>query len=228
MLLLLLLHALSFVFLLSVLASVSAVAKETVVGVAGEVVTLPCRCGTERQSGVEVCWGTGEPSVFTCHNTLINGAGDHVKYRRSHRYSLSSSSSLSIFDSQPSDTGFYHCRVQLPGLFNDQTSTVHLIIISPPSDDVESLNAPHTAGGTAQQTGSDVTGGNSTEPMVAQVQSPVWQQKGNTLQIFVGNTLRVSFIIFIPALLLTAAFRLCGSKKRFEPGVEPSEEDSSV
>ena len=46
------------------------------------------------------------------------------------RYSLSSSSSLFIFDSQLSDTGFYHCRVQLPGLFNDQTSTVHLIIIN--------------------------------------------------------------------------------------------------
>ena len=70
----------------SALASVSAVAKETVVGVAGEVVTLPCRSGTVRQSGVEVCWGTGEPSVFNCHNTLINGARDHVKYRRSHRY----------------------------------------------------------------------------------------------------------------------------------------------
>lgn len=45
------------------------------------------------------------------------------------RYS-SSSSSLTIINSRPSDSGFYHCRVQLPGLFNDQTSTVHLIIIN--------------------------------------------------------------------------------------------------
>ncbi|KAM4545004.1 uncharacterized protein havcr2 [Odontesthes bonariensis] len=230
----LLLHASSFVLLLSVVASVSAVAKETVVGVAGEAVTLPCRSGTVRPSGVEVCWGTGEPSVFNCHNTLINGAGDHIKYRRSHRYSLSSSSSLSISDSQLSDTGFYHCRVQLPGLFNDQTSSVHLIIISPLSVvsensddvDVESLNS-----GAAQQTGSDVTGGNSTEPMVAEVQSHVGPQDVNTLQIFVGNTLRVSFIIFVPALLLTAAYRgVCRSKKRFETTErsEEEEEDSSV
>lgn len=41
-----------------------------------------------------------------------------------------SSSSLSIFHSRPSDSGFYHCRVQVPGLFNDQTFTVHLIILS--------------------------------------------------------------------------------------------------
>lgn len=47
------------------------------------------------------------------------------------RYSVSaSSSSLSIFHSRPSDSGFYHCRVQVPGLFNDQTFTVHLIILS--------------------------------------------------------------------------------------------------
>ncbi|MEQ2218561.1 hypothetical protein XENOCAPTIV_005020, partial [Xenoophorus captivus] len=41
----------------------------------------------------------------------------------------SSNAALSISESQFSDAGFYHCRVQLPGLFNDPTSTVHLIII---------------------------------------------------------------------------------------------------
>ncbi|XP_023255340.1 hepatitis A virus cellular receptor 1 homolog, partial [Seriola lalandi dorsalis] len=192
-------------------AQVSAVTTETVVGVAGRRVTLPCRSEAVNKRGVEVCWGRGEPSLFTCHNTVMNTAGDQVSYRRSYRYSVSSSSSLSIFNSRPADSGFYHCRVQLPGLFNDQTSTVHLIIISPRSavsgdGDAENLNAPRTATSYSTrdvtgETGSDVS--NTTEPMVAQVQSAVQQQQVNSLHMFIGNTVRLSFIIFIPALLLT-------------------------
>uniref|UniRef100_A0A4W6CFZ0 Ig-like domain-containing protein n=1 Tax=Lates calcarifer TaxID=8187 RepID=A0A4W6CFZ0_LATCA len=256
----LLLHTFTSVSLLTVSALLSAVTTETVVGVAGRRVTLPCRTEAANQRGVEVCWGRGEPSLFTCHNTVINVNGDHISYRKSYRYSVSSSSSLIISMSRPSDSGFYHCRVQLPGLFNDQTSTVHLIIIprSVVSDDgdAENLNAPPattskyrteatgalngpkaphretsvcflcsdftsrdsvcslsvcficlsgptTRDGT-EETGSDVT--DSTEPMVALVQLPVQQQQVNSLQTFVGNTVRLSFIIFIPALLLTAAY----------------------
>uniref|UniRef100_A0A3B5MMM7 Ig-like domain-containing protein n=1 Tax=Xiphophorus couchianus TaxID=32473 RepID=A0A3B5MMM7_9TELE len=115
----------------SVALCVSAVATETVVGVAGQVVKLPCRLEEARQSGVEVCWGRGQPSLFTCHNTLINGAGGQVTYRQSDR--CATDGHTGAFRSRkiliPSDAGFYHCRVQLPGPFNDQTFTVHLIII---------------------------------------------------------------------------------------------------
>ncbi|XP_033503894.1 hepatitis A virus cellular receptor 2 homolog isoform X3 [Epinephelus lanceolatus] len=178
---LLLLHTFSCVCVLT--AGVSAVTTETVVGVAGRKVTLPCRLEAVGQKGVEVCWGRGEPSLFTCHNTVINTAGDQVLYRKSYRYSSSSSSSsLTIINSRPSDSGFYHCRVQLPGLFNDQTSTVHLIIINPRSvvsdssdgGDTVTLNAPYTAGydtrDVTEVTGSDVTGEDTTGPMVALVQ----------------------------------------------------------
>ncbi|XP_051250822.1 T-cell immunoglobulin and mucin domain-containing protein 4-like [Dicentrarchus labrax] len=242
----------SFCFL-SAPARVSAVTTETVVGVAGRIVTLPCLSEAVSQKGVEVCWGRGEPSLFTCHNTVINGAGEQITYRKSYRYSVSSSSSLSILSSRPSDSGFYHCRVQVPGLFNDQTSTVHLIIINPRSvvsdgREAENLNAPQTTTATeyrtgrqgfirrdvTEQTGSDVTGDNTTGPMVAQVQSSVnKQQQVNSLQIFIGNTLRVSFIIFIPALLLTAAHRVWRSNQRPETESDrrlnqSEEEDSSV
>lgn len=44
------------------------------------------------------------------------------------RFSLLSSSSLSISNLRPSDSGFFHCRMLLPGLFNDQTATLHLIV----------------------------------------------------------------------------------------------------
>ncbi|XP_044078436.1 hepatitis A virus cellular receptor 1-like [Siniperca chuatsi] len=239
----LLLHTFVSVCVVTAPARVSAVTTETVV--AGRKVTLPCRSEAVSRGGVEVCWGRGRPSLFSCHNTVINAAGDQITYRRSHRYSVSSSS-LSIVNSRPSDSGFYHCRVQLPGLFNDQTFTVLLIVINPrsvvsdssatetSSQDAENLNAPHATGDTGQVTerGSDVTGDDTTGPMVALVQSSVQQQQVNSLQSFIGNTVRVSFITFIPALLLTAAYRVWRYKQRSETdrrlNQSEEQEDSSV
>ncbi|XP_020489064.2 T-cell immunoglobulin and mucin domain-containing protein 4 isoform X1 [Labrus bergylta] len=247
MLSLLLLHSLACVCVLTEI--VAGVTTETVVGVAGRRVTLPCRTEAVSQTGVEVCWGRGEPSLFTCHNTLINTAGDQTTYRKSYRYSSSSSSSsLSILNSRLSDSGFYHCRVQLPGLFNDQTFTVHLIIIKPhsavsePSDREHAGNLdtpPTTAAGftttdVTGQTGSDVTGDLTTGPMVALVQSSVQQQVNplDCLLSFIGNTVRASFIVFIPALLLTAAHSFRRANKRAETdrrlNQSEQEEDSSV
>ncbi|XP_069001846.1 hepatitis A virus cellular receptor 1 homolog [Embiotoca jacksoni] len=237
---LLLLQTFTSVCLLSVPVRVLAITTETVVGVAGQRVTLPCRSEVVKQRGVEVCWGRGQPSLFTCHNTVINGAGESITYRRSRRFSVSSSSSLSISHSQLSDAGFYHCRVQLPGLFNDQTSSVHLIIITPRSAETSqisddknegNLNAPPTATSReiTEERGSDVTGENPTQPMVARVQSSVQQQEVNTLQMFVGNTVRMSFIVFIPALLLITASRVWRSKQKSETDrrTDQSEEESS-
>ncbi|XP_043997648.1 hepatitis A virus cellular receptor 1 homolog isoform X1 [Gambusia affinis] len=230
---------LSSVWLLSVALRMSAVATETVVGVAGQVVKLPCRLEEAGKSEVEVCWGRGKPSLFTCHNTLINGAGGQVTYRQSDRFSVSSSTSaLSISGSRLSDAGFYHCRVQLPGPFNDQTSTVHLIIIRPRSviskplgrEDVEKFNTPNpiTSFNTNQR-GSDVTGGAGTEPMVAQVQSPVQEEPVDSLQTFIGSTLRLAFIIFIPAVLSAAGYRVWRSNREAETErrLDQSEEEES-
>ncbi|CAI5642410.1 hepatitis A virus cellular receptor 2 homolog isoform X1 [Oreochromis niloticus] len=225
------LHA---VCVLSALTCVSAVTMETVVGHVGRKVMLPCRTGAVKQGGVEVCWGRGKPSLFTCHNAVINSAAAGITYRKSHRYSVSaSSSSLSIFHSRPSDSGFYHCRVQVPGLFNDQTFTVHLIILSSPrsvavTENSElsdgDLNAPHTAAGhIAQEAGSDVTGDDTTQPVVALVQSA--ERQVNVLQAFVGNTVRASSLIFIPALLLTAAYRVWRSKQEAKRRPDQSEEE---
>ncbi|XP_028277715.1 hepatitis A virus cellular receptor 1 homolog isoform X3 [Parambassis ranga] len=218
------------VCVLSALSCVSAVTTDTVVGVAGRAVMLPCRTEAVKHRGVAVCWGRGEPSLFSCRNTVTDSAGGVASYRKSHRYSVSSSSSLFIQGVQSSDSGFYHCRAQLPGLFNDQTSSVHLIIIEPRSrtsgegsKDRGTPNAPPAT------TRSDVTGDNSTEPMLALVQSSL-QQHVNTLQVFVGNTVRLSFIIFIPALLLTAAYRVWRSKQRSvtDRRLGQSEDSSSV
>ncbi|XP_028277712.1 hepatitis A virus cellular receptor 1 homolog isoform X1 [Parambassis ranga] len=235
------------VCVLSALSCVSAVTTDTVVGVAGRAVMLPCRTEAVKHRGVAVCWGRGEPSLFSCRNTVTDSAGGVASYRKSHRYSVSSSSSLFIQGVQSSDSGFYHCRAQLPGLFNDQTSSVHLIIIEPRSrtsgegsKDRGTPNAPPATTSecsSERQSGrlqglnmrSDVTGDNSTEPMLALVQSSL-QQHVNTLQVFVGNTVRLSFIIFIPALLLTAAYRVWRSKQRSvtDRRLGQSEDSSSV
>ncbi|XP_075939395.1 uncharacterized protein LOC142941033 isoform X2 [Anarhichas minor] len=215
-----------------VLSGMSAVATETVVGVAGRAVKLPCRSEAANQRGVEVCWGRGQPSLFTCRDTVVQAAGDQLAYRK---YSVSSSSSLTISTSRPSDSGFYHCRLQLTGLFNDQTTSVHLIVIdrtfasdSSDAGDAGNLNAPHTPGyqtrEVTEKTGSDVTGENSTGPMVALVQSSE-QQQVNSLQSFIGNTVRVSFIIFIPALLLMAAYSVWWSQS--DRRVNQSEEEEA-
>nr|XP_043897417.1 hepatitis A virus cellular receptor 1 homolog isoform X1 [Solea senegalensis]XP_043897418.1 hepatitis A virus cellular receptor 1 homolog isoform X1 [Solea senegalensis] len=319
----LLVHTFVCVCVLTVPAHVSTHTTETVVGVAGRKVMLPCRAEAEKQRDVEVCWGRGEPSVFTCHNTVIYATGDKISYRRSYRlwllslqsstarpfqrpddqrsphhhqlyvhtftssspavpgtvsqcrpmcpltpqrrwwawpggksccrvgqrrrsrgtwrYSLSSSSSLSIALTRPSDSGFYHCRVQLPGLFNDQTTSVHLIITSylsvlPDSEDrtftdvraatgVQRGQTGDTTGDvTAADTGSDVTA--TTQPMTALVQSVQQKQQVNGPQMFIGNTLRLSFIIFIPVLLLTAAYRVwgCGQRAKTDRRLNQSED----
>ncbi|XP_026166072.1 hepatitis A virus cellular receptor 1 homolog [Mastacembelus armatus] len=215
----------------------AAVTMETVVGFAGRRVTLPCRLEEKNQRGVEVCWGRGEPSLFTCHNTVVNAAGEQMFYRKSYRYSVSPSSSLSILSARPSDSGLYHCRVQLPGLFNDQISTVHLIIINLLSDSSseETSELPGGNGATntlltttsySRETGSDVS---NTGPMVGLIQSAV-QQPVNSLQTYIGNTVRLSLIVFIPALLLTAVHRVWRSQQRPEtdggPNRSEDEEES--
>ncbi|XP_061659611.1 hepatitis A virus cellular receptor 1 homolog isoform X2 [Syngnathoides biaculeatus] len=184
---------------------------ETVVGVSGRKVALPCRVAAAKRRGLHTCWGRGEPAMFSCHNMLVNVAGERIMYKSSYRYSVSSgpgeASYLSIFNVRSSDSGYYHCRVQLPGPFNDKTFSVLLIVIKRAGN----LNAPPTTlgGHIVPGTGSDVTErailrdstvDDTTGPVVARVQTPVRQQDGNSLRLFLGNTLRISFIVFIPAV----------------------------
>ncbi|XP_047463669.1 T-cell immunoglobulin and mucin domain-containing protein 2-like isoform X2 [Mugil cephalus] len=188
----------------SVCVPSESVAMETVVGVAGQAVRLPCGCEAVEQGQVEVCWGRGEPSLFTCHNILIDSSRDKVTYRKS-------------------------LRVQLPGLFNDQTSSVLLIISNPYSVSSSKTSigdvTEQKGGDVIELRGTDVTeprdtnatesGGNDvTEPVLAQVQSSI-QQHRDTLQMFIGHTLRLSFIIFIPALM-TAVYKVWRSRQKAE------------
>ncbi|XP_051903168.1 hepatitis A virus cellular receptor 1-like [Hippocampus zosterae] len=211
---------------------------ETVVGVAGRRVSLPCRVAAAKRKGVHVCWGRGEPAFFSCHNVLVNAVGERLMYKSSYRYSVSSAPSkepqLSIFNVRPSDSGLYHCRVQLPGPFNDKTFSVLLIVIPRGGN----LNTPLTikGGSTEVVTGSDVTQSvqlwegsvdDTTGPVVARVQKHVRRQDGHNLRMFLGNTLRMAFIVFIPAVILTAAYRIRKSNQRAVTGSSGRESEEA-
>ncbi|XP_061752521.1 hepatitis A virus cellular receptor 1 homolog [Nerophis ophidion] len=140
----LLLHLYAFTCVVVVTGCASAGSVETVVGLVGRRVPLPCRVEAAKQRGMHLCWGKGTPSLFSCQNILVNMAGERMTYKSSYRYSVSVSSSavsnLYIFNVRPTDSGLYHCRVQLPGFFNDKTFTVLLIVVKPSVN----LNAPQT------------------------------------------------------------------------------------
>ncbi|KAM9846772.1 hepatitis A virus cellular receptor 1 isoform 2-T2 [Aulostomus maculatus] len=239
MLPLLRLHVVACIVILLAPACAFSVTAETVVVVAGRRAVLPCRLEMWKRRRLEVCWGRGQPSLFSCHNTVINTSGKLIIYRSSYRYSVSSLgsggvSSLSIAKSRQSDSGFYHCRVQLPGLFNDQTYTVHLIVIEPRPVVSYSSAAPqtmtsHSRADLTKETGSGMTAEDVTVPVVARAQSPA-QQQVNSLETFIGHTLRSSFIIFIPAVLLSAGYRIWRSNQRAATGsrLNQSEEEEET
>ncbi|XP_056450404.1 hepatitis A virus cellular receptor 1 homolog isoform X2 [Gadus chalcogrammus] len=228
--------------ILCILTASFAVATETVVGVAGRRVTLPCSAEAESKGGV--CWGRGKPSLFACHNALLITNGVQVTHRASYRYSLPSEASagdvsMAILHSRQADSGFYHCRVQVPGLFNDHIYKVHLIIVEAPEQAARPARPaltesftdttkadPAEAGPTEAHPGDTITdateesgSGEAWDSMVEPVVALVKRSQQSDLQRgslwgFIGSTFRLSFIIFIPALLLTVGYRLMRSQQR--------------
>ncbi|KAK3524422.1 hypothetical protein QTP70_027974 [Hemibagrus guttatus] len=104
----------------------------TVVGLVGDTVTLPCEYDVGHYGLLNVCWGRDQ-SWFSCEHTLIATDGLTVNYRQSNRYSLPTKLqhgdvSLTIKKAQKTDTGFYVCRIEIPGLFNDLSYSFYLII----------------------------------------------------------------------------------------------------
>ncbi|CAL8363725.1 unnamed protein product [Lota lota] len=202
------------------------VATETVVGVAGRRVTLPCSSEAVSKGGV--CWGRGKPSLFTCHNTLLVTNGVQVTHSASYRYRLPSDAStgdvsLFIYNTRQADSGFYHCRVQVPGLFNDQIYTVHLIVTEGKIHYgfarhkailYNQTKKPCSTLYSTEESGSGEAWDNIVDPVVALVKTSQSDFQLSSPWSFIGNTLRMAVIIFIPALLLTISYRLMRSQQR--------------
>ncbi|XP_028840381.1 hepatitis A virus cellular receptor 1 homolog isoform X2 [Denticeps clupeoides] len=125
-------------FISALLVSLTGCSVQTIVGVAGRPVTLPCFYDVGTHGVLPFCWGREEVTLLGCENTIVSADGTVVNFKLSRRYWLlsrlhSGNVSLTINNVQERDAGFYKCRVEIPGLFNDQVETVHLIVIKEPS-----------------------------------------------------------------------------------------------
>ncbi|XP_061596369.1 hepatitis A virus cellular receptor 1 homolog [Cololabis saira] len=223
------------VVLLLVLLTVSECDSRSVVGLTGQSITLPCKYDRKTYGALGVCWGRGEIPLRGCNDQLIttpllHGYKVARGTRKPSRYQLlgrleEGDVSLTILNLTEEDAGRYGCRVQIHGLLNDDKHHFDLTVTgeetratSPVSPSPKHENT--SKGGVTEKIGSDVTEYVSTEPTVTLA------QRVNTLQMFVGNTLRLSFLVFIPALLLTAAYRIWrfGQRSDTHSGPDQSEE----
>ncbi|XP_042287596.1 hepatitis A virus cellular receptor 1 homolog [Thunnus maccoyii] len=111
-----------------------------VVGRAGENVTLPCKYDFKNKGATEACWGRGEIPLSKCNNQIISTDGHKVieSTRVSSRYQLlgrleDGDVSLTILNTTEEDAGWYGCRVEIPGWFNDEKHHIDLIIEKDPA-----------------------------------------------------------------------------------------------
>ncbi|XP_048884797.1 hepatitis A virus cellular receptor 1 homolog [Brienomyrus brachyistius] len=108
-------------------------ALKLVVGSAGDPVTLRCKYSVETHGAVSACWGRGLVPLFKCQDTIVSTDGAKVTFRTSGRYQLRGGMeggdvSLTIVNITQQDSGNYGCRVEIPGLFNDEKYNFHLLV----------------------------------------------------------------------------------------------------
>ncbi|XP_075458297.1 CMRF35-like molecule 8 [Ascaphus truei] len=101
---------------------------EEVTGSVGDTLLLPCTYSAHEGTN-SMCWGRGSCTYSKCNNVIIWTDGSTVTQRKSERYKLMGNVaqgdvSLTITGVQRADEGTYCCRVEIPGLFNDQKKEI--------------------------------------------------------------------------------------------------------
>ncbi|XP_025919291.1 hepatitis A virus cellular receptor 2 isoform X1 [Apteryx rowi] len=127
-------------------------------GVVGQDITVPCSYSVKRRNDITtMCWGRGACPASKCFQPIIWTDGWKVTVQSSKRYQLKGDLSkgdvsLTIVNAEEADSGTYCCRIEIPGLFNDQTSNHRVVIekarITTPSPHTytsEQTSAPGTA-----------------------------------------------------------------------------------
>ncbi|XP_072518327.1 hepatitis A virus cellular receptor 1 isoform X2 [Salminus brasiliensis] len=107
-------------------------------GFYGEDVILPCKYNWRYHGTCEICWMRGDIPASGCGAEIIATDGDKVTRKTSHKYTLNGDIqkgdvSLTIFNAGQNDSGKYGCRVHVPGWFNDEKNTVHLVLVEEPA-----------------------------------------------------------------------------------------------
>lgn len=99
----------------------------------GQNVTLSCKYNIMDNGKLHMCWGQSQVPTSGCNKELISTDGYKVKEdtRTSSRYQLlgrldKGDVSLTILNVTESDSGWYGCRVEIPGLFNDLKQNFNL------------------------------------------------------------------------------------------------------
>nr|XP_019780380.1 hepatitis A virus cellular receptor 2 isoform X1 [Tursiops truncatus] len=100
----------------------------------GQDADLPCAYSPPTPEDlVPVCWGKGPCPLFQCHSLVLSTDGRNLSYWTSSRYLLKRNFrkgdvTLTIKNVTLEDSGTYCCRIQFPGLMNDQKSNLELVI----------------------------------------------------------------------------------------------------
>ncbi|NWS65529.1 HAVR1 protein, partial [Crotophaga sulcirostris] len=128
------LHALCSPAIFVFLSTGPSVSELLVKGRVGQNITVPCFYSVKRTEDItSMCWGRDRCPVSKCYRTIIWTDGWKVTEQHSSRYLLKGNLqmgdvSLTIVNAEEADSGIYCCRVEIAGLFNDQTSNHQVVI----------------------------------------------------------------------------------------------------
>ncbi|XP_032052830.1 hepatitis A virus cellular receptor 1 homolog isoform X2 [Aythya fuligula] len=114
------------------------VSELLVTGEVGHNITVPCFYTVNEKSGTtSMCWGRGPCPASKCSQPLVWTDGWKVTYQYHSKYVLmgklhEGDVSLTITNAKQEDSGTYCCRVEIPGLFNDQLTNLQVVIKKAP------------------------------------------------------------------------------------------------
>ncbi|KAM4892818.1 hepatitis A virus cellular receptor 1 homolog [Sylvia borin] len=120
------------------------VSELVVIGEVGQDVTVPCHYTVKNKNGItSMCWGRDRCPNSKCSRPIIWTDGWRVTEQHSSRYQLKGDLqkgdvSLTIVDAREEDSGAYCCRVEIPGLFNDQLINHKVVVKKAPGSTSES------------------------------------------------------------------------------------------
>ncbi|XP_066185335.1 hepatitis A virus cellular receptor 1 homolog isoform X3 [Sylvia atricapilla] len=118
--------------------------SELVIGEVGRDVTVPCHYTVKNKNDItSMCWGRDRCPNSKCSRPIIWTDGRRVTEQHSNRYQLKGDLqkgdvSLTIVDAREEDSGAYCCRVEIPGLFNDQLINHKVVVKKAPGSTSES------------------------------------------------------------------------------------------